>query len=235
MRHRIRKIDAQTHIITTIAGTGDESFYGDGDVALNAAFDTPRTLAMDPSGNLLIADTENRRIRKLDLTTGIITTVVGNGINGFSPDGTLATEASLSNVWGFVLDPAGNIYIPDYDNVRVRRIDHMSGIMITVAGGGGESGTGIPATDAFIAPSTLAYDGRLYIMDLDRQAVLRINDDNTISLVVGNGDAGFSGDGGPATDASISYPASMTFDSSHNFFIADSNNNRIRAVRGPMP
>jgi hypothetical protein len=134
-------------------------------------------------------------------------------------------------------NPAGNLYIADYDNARVRRVDAATGVISTVAGGGTLQANGIPARDAAILPISLAFDGRLFIMELFRQGINRIDQNGLMNLVVGNDsrEAGFSGDNGPANAASLTYPAALAFDRFGNLFIADSNNNRVRAVRGPIP
>ena len=167
--------------------------------------------------------------------TATITTVAGNGSRGYSGDQGPANLASLSPVQSVVLDNSDNLFIADYENERVRRVDSSTQIITTVAGGGVLRGNGGAATDVDILPISLAFDGRLFIMELVRQAIVRIGVNNAIALVMGNGDAAFSGDNGPATAASLSYPAAMAFDRSGNLFIADSNNNRIRAIRGPIP
>jgi sugar lactone lactonase YvrE len=223
---RVRKVDVETGVITTVAGTGEEGFSGDGGPALQATLSMPRNLAIDADGNLFIADDGNLRIRKVNLATGVITTWAGNGIRGFSGDGGPASLASVSAAWNFVLDPTGNLYLADYDNARIRRVDR-AGVITTWAGGG--------TADTAVLPISLAVDGsgNLYAMDLfDERGIVRIAADGTMTRIAGNGAVGFSGDGGPALAASLSYPVSLAFDRSGNLFIADSNNNRIRVVRG---
>jgi sugar lactone lactonase YvrE len=224
----VRKVDARTRIISTVAGTGEEGFSGDGGLATKATLSSPRNLAIDGAGNLFIGDDGNLCIRKVNLATGIITTYAGNGRRGFSGDGGQANLATISAAWNFVLDSAGNLYLSDYDNSRIRKVDR-SGIITTLAGG--------DTDNTAILPISLAFDrsGRLYVMDLLRQGILRLEPNGTRTFVAGNQDAGFSGDAGPAVGASLSYPVSLAFDQSGNLFIADSNNNRIRAIRGPIP
>ena len=149
---RIRVVDAATGIITTVAGTGEQGFHGDGGPAVQAAISLPRDVVLDAEGSLYIADGANNRIRKVD-SNGTITTVVGTGRTEFSDDGDPAHKASLSMPYSIALDPAGNLFIVDTGNYRVRRIDASTGVITTVAGNGsyGFSGDGGPATDATLA------------------------------------------------------------------------------------
>jgi len=163
--HRIRKITAATGIITTIAGTGTQGFSGDNALATSAAIDSPTGLALDASNNLYLADTHNQRIRKITAATGIITTIAGTGAPGFSGDTAAATTATLALPHGITIDPAGNLYLADTQNHRIRRIDATTGIITTVAGDGTQTfaGDGGPAIAAsldtpratVISPSTL--------------------------------------------------------------------------------
>ena len=225
---RIRKVDARTRIITTIAGTGQEGFSGDNGPATAATLTSPRNLAIDANGNLYIGDDGNLRIRKVDLTTGIITTYAGNGRRGFSGDGGPANLASLSAAWNFVLDSSGNLYFCDYDNKRIRKVDR-NGIISSPIGG--------DTSDTEIYPITLAFDrlSNLYVMEVALQRIIRFSTNTSYTAVAGNGNAGYSGDGGPALAATLSYPVSMAFDRAGNLFIADYNNSRIRAIRAPIP
>jgi len=145
--HRIRKVDTSGNI-STVAGDGTPGFSGDGGLATIAELKNPDDVAVDPSGNLFIADTDNFLIRKVD-TSGIITTVAGNGGVGFSGDGGPATSARLNVVRGVAVDSSGNLFIADTGNQRIRKVD-TSGIITTVAGVGGQgfSGDGGPATSA---------------------------------------------------------------------------------------
>jgi sugar lactone lactonase YvrE len=163
--HRIRKISAATGIITTIAGTGTQSFSGDAGLATSAAIDSPTGLVFDTANNLYIADTHNHRIRKITTTTGIITTIAGTGAPGYSGDTAAATTATLALPHGLTIDPAGNLYLADTANHRIRRIDATTGIITTAAGDGtqafsGDGGPAIAASldsphDTAVSPSTL--------------------------------------------------------------------------------
>lgn len=336
--NRIRKIDT-SGIITTIAGTGVASYSGDGGPALAAALDQPWALALDATGNLYFSDILNERVRKID-TAGIITTVAGNGIEGYSGDSGSATQASLDTPSGVAVDSAGNLYIADRFNHRVRKVD-ASGIITTFAGNGvqGLSGDGGPATSAeignprgvtiqgnrlmisnaggsrirvvnltsqiintfagsvtgfdddgnpplltefnrttgmlfmpdgsllvldtanerlrlvtatgtttiaggalgdnrratqasFAEPENLAFDsaGNYYIADWAGNRIRKVDASGQITTVAGNGTSGYTGDGGPATQAQINLPFGVAVDPAGNLFIADTNNAVIREV-----
>src|SRR5437899_228459 len=233
---RIRRVDATSGIITTVAGNGFRGFNGDGGPATSANLTTPTGIAVDSSGNLFIADTENARIRRVDGATDIITSVAGNGTAGFSGDGGPATSAELSGPLGIAVDSSGNLFIADAGNERIRRVDATTGIITTVAGNGtaGFSGDGGPATGAgLFGPAGIAVDssGNLFITDSLNNRIRRVNAaTRIITTVAGNGMFGFSGDGGPATSAELLVPTGVSVDSSGNLFIADTENARIRRV-----
>jgi len=223
-------------IISTVAGNGTAGYFGDGGPATSASLSAPTGITVDPAGNLYIADYANSRIRRVDASSGIISTVAGNGFSGFGGDGGPATSASLNFAAGVALDAAGNLYIADTSNHRIRRVDASSGIISTVAGNGfsGFGGDGGPATGALLAkPEDIAVDanGSLYIADSGNFRIRKVDAaSGIISTVAGNGTFGFSGDGGPATSASLSTPTGIRVDSTSSLYIADSNNNRIRKV-----
>jgi sugar lactone lactonase YvrE len=226
-------------IMTTVAGnysTGG-SYGGDGGPATNASLNDPLGAAVDACGNLFIADTYNNVIRKVD-TNGIITTVAGNHKTGgsYGGDGNPATNASLSYPCGAVVDASGNLFIADTGNNIIRKVD-TNGIITTVAGnystGGSYGGAGGPATDASLNnPSAAAVDasGNLFIADTDNQLIRKVDTNGIITTVAGNGSYGYSGDGGPATNASLNYPYGVAVDAFGNLLIADSGNNVIRKV-----
>jgi len=232
---RIRKVNAATGVITTVAGNGTKGFSGDGGPAVNASLNDPRGVAVDSAGNVFIADFVNQRVRKVD-ATGEITTVAGNGTQGFNGDGVLAVNANLNDPRAVAVDSAGNLYIADQSNRRVRKVD-AAGVITTVAGNGvgGFTGDDGPATSARLGnPFGVAVStGNLYIADRTNQRVRKVDaTDGTgvITTVAGNGTLGFSGDGGQADSASLALPSGVGVDSAGNLFIVDSFNQRVRKV-----
>jgi sugar lactone lactonase YvrE len=230
--NRIRKVDTYG-TITTVAGNGNADFAGDGSPATNAALSYPYGVAVDGAGNLFIADLGNNRIRKVD-TNGIMSTVAGDGTVGYSGDGRLATNAALADPYGVAVDGAGNLFIADLGNNRIRKVDPL-GIISTVAGNGiaGYSGDGGLAINAACStPAGVAVDvaGNLFIADSGNNRIREVGTNGIIFTVVGNGTAGYSDDDGQATNAVLSYPIGVAVDSGGNLFIADSGNDRIRKV-----
>jgi len=224
---------AQPQVITTIAGSGAEGFSGDGGMAVGASFNHPRAIPVDSAGAVYIADTNNYRIRKVS-SNGMIATLAGTGVMGYSGDGGLAVNATLSDASGLVLDGAGNIYIADASNRRVRKIT-PGGVITSIAGTGtqGFSGDGGAATSAMLGrPFALALDaaGNLYIADSANERIRKIDVNGTITTIAGNGHVGFSGDDGPAIEASLQTPVGVAVDRAGNVYIADGDNNRIRKV-----
>jgi hypothetical protein len=233
--NRIRRVDANSGIITTVAGNGAQGFSGDGGPATAASLFRPQSVALDSSGNLFIADSSNSRIRKVNASTGIITTVAGNGTFGFSGDGGPATAASMWGPASVALDSSGNLFFSDIENHRIRRVAASTGIITTVAGTGtsGYSGDGGPATAASFTDTLVAIDGsgNLFIPDKYNYRVRRVDaSTGIITTVAGTGTSGYSGDGGPATAAALNQPQGAAVDSAGNLFIVDNGNNRIRRV-----
>jgi RHS repeat-associated protein len=197
----------------------------------------PQGLAVGPDGSLYIADYFNRRIRRVG-PDGIITTVAGNGAIGSGGDGGLATQAQFWNPQNVAVGPDGSLYIADSSNNRIRRVG-ADGIITTVAGDGinGFSGDGGPAAQAQLdGPFGVAVgpDGSLYIADLDNNRIRRVRPDGIMTTVAGNGSYGFSGDGGPATQAQLNFPTGVAVGPDGRLYIADLYNSRIRRVDLPL-
>jgi uncharacterized protein (TIGR03437 family) len=243
----IMRLDAATGILTLVAGNGTSGFSGDDGLAINAQLNTPLGLAVDASGNLYIADSANARVRKV--SNGVITTVAGTGALGFGGDGGPATSAQLYEPTGVAVDSAGNLFIADWGNQRIRKVS--GGVITTVAGNGalGFSGDGGPATGAQLYnPNGVAVDsaGNLYIADSFNNRIRKVSN-GTIATVAGGAPptgtapilgpglppyGGYGGDGGPATSAQLYDPTGVAVDSAGNIYIADSYNGRVREVSG---
>ena len=231
----IRKVDTNG-IITTVAGNGSYGFSGDNGPATNAVLGYPSDVAVDTAGNIYIADEYNSRIRKVD-TSGIITTVAGNGLYGFSGDNGPAVKAELSFPRGLTVDAGGNIYIADSDNNRIRKID-TSGIITTIAGNGsyGFNGDAVPATQTSLdTPIGVELDavGNIYIADAVNSRVRKVDARGIITTMAGNGSYGFSGDDGFATQAAFAIPYDIAVDAGGNVYISDLRDNRVRKVSLP--
>jgi len=230
--NRIRKIDTNG-IITTVAGYGASYYSGDGGYATNAALASPQGVTIDSNGNLLISDTGNNRIRRVD-TNGIITTMVGSRGGGYSGDGGAATNCELYNPFNVSTDSKGVLYISDAQNNRIRKVD-TNGIITTFAGNGVpfSSGDGGNATNASIYyPVAVAVDnaGNVYIEEQQGNKIRKVDTNGIITTIAGNGTSGFSGDGGYATNAELNTLDGLAVDNAKNIYIADSNNGRVREI-----
>ncbi len=242
--NRIRKTTVSTGIITNLAGSSSVTSYsGDNGQATSATFSRPRSVAVDTSGNVYIADTGNNRIRKITISTGVLTTVVGSSTSGsFTGDDGTATSATLNGPYSVVLDSSGNLYIADRSNNRIRKVTVSTGIISTIAGTGSASYSGDngAATSATLnGPRGLSFDssGNLYISDQTNHRVRKITTSTgIITTIAGSSTSGgFSGDRDAATSAKLYTPSNTAVDSSGNVYIADVDNQRIRKVTMNAP
>src|SRR6266550_3948231 len=243
----IREVVATTGIIQTVAGNGTYGYGGDGGAATSATLDYPYGVSIDASGNLFVADTNNCVIREVVAATGLIQTVAGTPQScNYSGDGGAATSATLSYPYGIFVDASGNLFIADSGNNVIREVVAATGIIQTVAGnynlGSAYSGDGGAATSATLSsPYGIFVDasGNLFIADLYNTVIREVAGTTAngmtagyIYTVTGNGNWGYSGDGGDATVAELNYPQGLTFGPSGSLLIADSGNNVIRSVAG---
>ena len=232
--HRVRRVDPGGQV-TTLVGTGQAAYSGDGGPSRDATLHWPHGLVVDPAGAaLFIADAANHRIRRVDLASGVISTVAGNGNPGFSGDGGPATAAQLQDPKSVWVAPSGELYIADSANERIRRVDRQ-GVITTIAGNGvpGFAGDGGPAVAAqFDGPRGVAGDsaGNLYVADDNNHRVRRIDAAGVVTTLAGNGTAASAGDGGPARAAQLDHPRGLAVDGGGNVFIAETMSHRIRMV-----
>jgi sugar lactone lactonase YvrE len=256
--HRIRRVDAQTGIITTAAGNGAMAWSGDGGPAASASLSMPAGIALDSTGNLYIADQGNDRVRRVDAQTGIITTVAGNGVNGTTADGTSAATASLARPIWVGMDHSGSLLISELTGFRIRRVDSVTGILGTVAGNGDPAftGDGVPAGSAGIgSPTGMSVDSTGNLFFVDGTGRIRRVDAVTglISTVAGNGSGAkgtvsaaagggggvgcvtVAGDNGPATNATLEGPIGVQVTQNGNLLVSDWLNCRVRRVHLPSP
>ncbi len=249
--HRIRRIDAMTGVITTVAGSGPVGpgpggFGGDGGPATSATLNFPNKVTFDSAGNLFFADNANHRIRRIDVVTGVITTVAGTGVAGFSGDGGLALNAELFGPVSVSFQPNGDMLITDQRNHRIRKIDATTGIITTIAGSGpagpgpgsfgGDSG---PATSALLFhPGDMVIDpqGDLLFTDQGNNRIRKIQTvTGIITTIAGIGPSdpstgGFAGDGGLAISAQFFTPSALALDACGNLYVTDHYNNRVRMI-----
>jgi hypothetical protein len=237
LNHSVWKLNGNTGAITKVAGNGTSGSSGDGGPATSAQLNKPEGVCVDGWGNIYIGDTENHRIRKVSLS-GNISTVAGTGSGGYDGDGGLAINAKLRKPNGVFIDSSGSIFIADTDNHCIRKVDGVTGNITTVAGTGsaGKTGDGGPATTAKLnKPQGVFVDtsGDIYIADTENCSIRKVDvSTGNISRVAGNMSAhcGYSGDGGPATDAELDKPRSVFVNGSGDILIADTGNHCVRVV-----
>ena len=224
--------EAQPGYITTVAGGGTG---GDGGAAVAAALLQPGAVAVDAAGNLYIADTDAQRVRKVNSSTGIITTVAGTGAPGSGGDGGPATAATLNYPVGVAVDSGGNLYITEFFGQRVRKVSSATGLISTYAGNGTQAfgGDGGAATAASLdSPWGVSVDpvGNLYIADSGNNRIRKVTAATGVISTIAGSSSGFSGDGGLATAATLAEPTDVSVGGDGNFYIVDFGNNRIRKI-----
>jgi uncharacterized protein (TIGR03437 family) len=225
----------QQFVIQTIAGIPQvPGYFGDGYPANEGQLYQPLRVAVDSNKNVYIADFYTYAVREVTASTGLISTIAGNGTPGFQGDGEVATNGEITDVHGLAVDSKGNVYFSDTSNFRIRKVD-TSGNITTFAGNGtrGYTGDGAAATSAELwFPSGVAVDGsgNVYVSDWGNYTVRKISSSGMISTVAGTGVWGYSGDGGPANKANLAFPGSIALDSAGNLYIGDYGNNTIRKV-----
>jgi DNA-binding beta-propeller fold protein YncE len=235
--HRIRRVDARTGVITTIAGDGEPGYSGDGGPAVRASLSEPYGIAIDRAGNIFVADRLNRRVRRIDAAQGTITTLAGSGEAAYSGDGGSAADAGLAEPNGLALDAEErHLYIADVADHRVRIVDLSSGTIDTFAGTGkaehgGDDG---PAREARIFGARavkLGPDGMVYILERQGSSLRAVNPaTGIITTIAGTTGRGYSGDDGPALAAVFDAPKEMAIDPDGNILIVDTENHAIRLI-----
>ncbi len=233
--HRIRCIGADG-TISTFAGNGTRGFGGDGGPATEAALNEPYEMVWDKAGNLFFVERVNHLVRRVDAKSGIITTVAGTGKPGFAGDGGPARDAQFNQPHSLAFDAAGDLFVCDILNHRIRRIDMRTGTVSTWSGTGEKKTApdGSPiAGSALNGPRALAFglDGKCWLALREGNAVLLLDPkSNTLKRVAGTGKSGFTGNGGPALDATLSGPKCVSLDGNGNVFLADTESHSIRYI-----
>lgn len=233
--HCVRRIDKATGVITTVAGTGQLGYTGDGGPATQATMNQPYSLQVDRNGDLYIVDRLNAAIRKVDAATGIITTVAGNGTPGSSGDGGPGTQAQVREPNDCFLDGRGGLLIADVQDQRIRRLDLRTGIITTFAGNGAKArvGDGLPATAASILGArAVCMDqvGNTYICEREGNGIRKVDAQGIMSTYAGTGVRGYSGDQGPALQATWGAPKAIRCDHQGNLLVVDTENHAIRRI-----
>ncbi len=231
----VRKINASSRVISTVAGDGTVGYGGDGGPGVKAQLREPNDCSLDGNGGLLIADIQDQRIRRLDTLTGVITTFAGTGEKVFSGDSGPAAKAGIFGARAVCIDGKGNTYICEREGNRIRKVG-ANGVITTVAGTGekdytGDGGAAIQAT--FNGPKAIRCDaeGNVFVVDTENHAIRKIDVATGIITTVAGGRRGPDGDGGDATKASLDRPHGVVIGRDGAIYIADSENHRVRVVR----
>ncbi|MEX2027206.1 MAG: hypothetical protein WEH44_07890, partial [Pirellulaceae bacterium] len=233
--HRVWRLDLAGGDIAVIAGTGRVGYSGDGGPATKAQLNEPYEVRFDRAGNMLFVEMKNHLVRRVDAKTGTISTIAGTGQAGFGGDGGPATKAQLSSPHSIALDADENVYIADIANHRIRRVDAKTGIIESIAGNGerklpvaGQSAQGKP----LLGPRALFIEGgTLWIALREGHSVWRIDlKSGILSHVAGSGKKGFTGDGGPAKDATFDGPKGIALGPDGNVYVMDTENHAARRI-----
>ena len=232
--HRVRRLDLKTRELTTVAGSGAKGYAGDGGPAIKAQLNEPYEVRFDKAGNMLFVEMRNHIVRRVDAKSGAISTVAGTGELGFGGDGGPATKAKLNIPHSIALDSSGNLYIADIGNHRIRRVDATTGIITTIAGNGERKPpqAGPAADKPMIGPRALFIDeGTLWIALREGHSVWKMDlAGGELAHVAGTGKRGYSGDGGPAKDATFDGPKGIAVGPEKAIYVVDTENNAIRRI-----
>ncbi len=233
--HCVRRVDVDSGVITTIAGTGEQGYSGDGGPATDATFNQPYSLQVDSNGDVYVVDRLNYVIRKVDAATGTINTVAGTGEAGYGGDGGPGTLAQFREPNDCFLDGNGGLLIADIQDQRIRRLDLASGIITTFAGNGEKerAGDGLPATEASILGArAVCMDsaGNTYIAEREGNGIRIVDAQGIMHTLAGTGEFGYDGDGGPAIEATWGAPKAIRCDHEGNLLVVDTENHAIRRI-----
>ena len=235
MNHCVRRIDGRSGVITTVAGTGELGYGGDGGPATQATFNQPYALDVAENGDLYVVDRLNAVIRKVDAASGIISTVAGTGTPGSGGDGGPATQAALREPNDCFLDRRGGLLIADVQAQRIRRLDLAAGVITTFAGNGDKAriGDGLPAIEAAILGARAVCQdgsGNTYVCEREGNGVRKVGADGIMTTFAGTGERGYDGDGGPAMTATWGAPKALRCDLRGNVLVVDTENHAIRRI-----
>ena len=233
--HCVRRIDAQTGVITTLVGDGEAGYSGDGGPAAQARLNEPYSLTVDSNGDIYIVDRLNAAVRKVDASTGNISTVAGIGEPGYGGDGGPGPLAQLREPNDCFLDGRGGLLIADIQDQRIRRLDLNTGIINTFAGNGEKvrAGDGLPATQASILGARAVCmdgSGNTYIAEREGNGVRKVDAGGAMSTLAGTGERGYTGDGGPASAATWGAPKAIRCDAAGDVIVVDTENHAIRRI-----